>query len=140
MSVYTLSQLVDASQRADLHSFTAPVLADAMKTINEEKAREVGAKCAQLIRAFLTNLETQVAQLRTLRQQETAQAKKVRLLDRALKYFGETANPLPVFKVMYNGDAKRCAQAQLRETIDFDAVPADAWEVPADWKPSAPAQ
>ncbi len=136
--MFTLSDLVNASHKEEKHVFTSPVLAEAMKKLNEEKEKEVGVKCAQLIKNFLSQLEIAVTELRRMRKLESDAAKKVKSIDRAIKFFGETGNPLPVFKAMANDQNKsyleRFAISHLDNTIKLDDIPAEAWDVPADWK------
>ena len=136
---FTLSQLVELSQQGQSHVFSAPALAAAMKSINEEKEKSVGAVCATLINSFLSQLSASVSHLRKLRKLADEQAKFVKQLDRAMKYFGETANPLPVFTAIYRNDkheAKRYGHKHLGGMIDMESVPEEAWEVPAEWQPN----
>ena len=120
------------------------ILIAAQAALNAE-TRAAAIKSVQgLLSVFEQALAGNVQRLRELRRLEKEQADLVARLDRALKYFGSSGNPLPVFRAMQTTGIANIGRRQEAYLIhEFCTaikinIPANddaAWKVPDDFQP-----
>ena len=84
-----------------------------------------------LLEMFESQLEQNVSALRRVRAEEKAQAKRVNTLDRALRYFASSGNPLPVYDALGARSSARHFCDQVKITVPEKDDP--AWQVPVDF-------
>ena len=113
---------------------TNPVLVEAAENLTKERQKKAVAACQGLLESFTGMLASSVQSLRQLRKEARQQEVNTKKLDRALRYFAETGNPLPVFDAQQNryGGGEWCRRAGIAPPVKDDP----AWTVPIDWKPA----
>jgi lipopolysaccharide biosynthesis regulator YciM len=84
-----------------------------------------------LLSQFSDSLGRIVRELRGVRQLEKGLSKKVKMLDRAIKFFAESGNPLPVFRI--TGDVLAASRFCDRIGITVPSVVDPAWAVPSEF-------
>ncbi len=124
-------------------AYTKPsvnVTSDILEAAVAERAADARARAVQAVKGQLTDFETALTQnvqvLRNLRKQEKDQAVKVGKLDRALRYFGASGNPLPFYAAL---GLNRNAQTFCTICgIPFPPPDDPAWKVPDDFNAEVP--
>lgn len=134
----TLSQLLAAALlvRTNGYVVSNDIMAEAVNKEAEEKKERVIAHVRQYISLSTQTLKSNVDLLRAYRRQEKEQKEKVAKMDRAVRYFLETGNPLPYFFVTssHRQAIYFCNEVGM-EMPAWDEKTAD-YQVPADWKPT----
>lgn len=135
-----LSVLIAGAYAASAPFLSQGVMADAINAEREGQEKKALESAKRLIGGFSQSMQSAVAGLRRIRENEKVAEKTVKELDRAFRYFGETGNPLPFFKLtnIYGG-------VDWLNKLGFDShthpelFKSDEWVVPSNWKPAGPA-
>lgn len=101
--------------------------------LNDAAARETAVReVARLLTSFEATLSHKVKLLKHTRQQERKQASEVKKIDRAIRYFGESCNPLPVFSALGDHYGIECFCSTTG--IDKPEDDSEAYRVPDDFE------
>ena len=133
-----LNDLLSRSYKTPAFRVESDILAAAVKE-REEEAKKVAVQATKgLLTQFEQTMTQNVANLRNLRKQEKEQAARVAKLDRALRYFGASGNPLPYYRAQ-GGRAELLAALFCQSVgIPVPDTTDPAWNVPEDFNPEAP--
>lgn len=125
-----LSDLFTVTESGSDFANCKGVLADALAKVREQQK----TKCLETVAGFLTQFvslrDMGVNSLKELRRQEKRQREQNAKVDRALAYFVETGNPMPIARLCGLDHNIRLQLSRLDITVDNDSL-----EVPADWQP-----
>jgi len=127
-----LSQLLSRAQSERTFAETNDLVAAAAVLHEEDVQKEAVQAIKTLLFQFEDNLKAHVRHLRSLREQEKMQVKVVKGMDRAIRYFAKSGNPLPAFKQM--GQGWRGEQFCNDLSIPIPKSDDEAWEVPKDFE------
>jgi len=130
--VTTLDDLIARAKPEDTINVSNCILVEAAAELGAERRQRAVQACKGLIDNFTATLKNQVATLRQMRENEKHQAELVKKIDRAIKYFGVTGNPLPVFAASVSNNRNAtywCENCGLPVPKTDDP----AWKVPDDF-------
>jgi hypothetical protein len=134
--ILNLTDLLNRAYSSPTVNVTSEILAAAAA----ERATDAQRAAVQATKGLLANFEQAMTQsvnhLRELRRAEKKQAKHVEILDRALRYFGESGNPLPVYKAQ--GMSRMAMEFCQAVGIPVPSADDPAWNVPEDFQAQAP--
>jgi len=126
----TLNELIQAAHGDGQLVFTNEMMAAAAARLMKERETKAVEVCQELIEQFNSHLVSSVRQLKAIREQELAQQKRVKALDRAFRFFGETGNPLPFYKELGNVPGGN----EFAKKIGIK-ITEEAWLIPKEWEP-----
>jgi len=107
-------------------------IAAAVAKHEEEQAKLVGAEIVNVLRYADDCVQNAVRRLRELRKQEKQARQALEEIARAVTYFHETGDPLPMHKVGVHG-----VENLVRTTgEDFPQWDSKEFDIPEDWEPS----
>jgi hypothetical protein len=130
----TLQQLIAAAQNTTSIMFTNDVLSKAAEKAAQAANEKAVGVAQTVLGVFQAHLQTKVLYLRQARESVKAYEKAVAEVDRAFRYFADTANPLPMFKVMgYNATSSQVTNFFSPLGVPVPASDDDAWTIPAGW-------
>lgn len=132
-----LTDLMNRAYQSPTFTVENDILAAAAAEREADAKRAAVSATKGLLEMFEGLMRQNVEQLRALRRQEKMQGKLVSTLDRALRYFGQSGNPLPAYKAL--GMTGRAADFCRMVGIPLPANDDAAWNVPEDFAPDAPA-
>jgi hypothetical protein len=120
---------------AGIHSssgveFSEPAMAAALDERKKKQAEQLTAACLAVVDESLETLKSEVLSLRSIRADEKHQEKHVKLLDAAVRYFGQSGNPFPYFKAI--GQDYRAADICARNGVDVPGKDSELWKVPGE--------
>ena len=127
-----LSDLIARANATETLNVTNEILVEAAKAREAEVRANAVHATKGLLATFEQVMKNNVSHLRQLRAQEKHQTAVVKMLDRALHYFGDTGNPLPFFRACGVPAHQFCCELGIATPAKDDP----AWEVPADYTPS----
>lgn len=137
MAVKTLQALIAASQNNTNVVFTNEVLARAAENAKKIADDRAVVSAQAVLGTFQQHLNTNVLYLRQARESVKQYEKIVGGIDRAYRYFAETCNPLPMFKVMgYTASTSYVTNFFQPLGVPVPAADNDAWTIPDDWSPA----
>ncbi len=126
-----LTDLMNRAYAAPTFQVSNDILAEAAELRSQQARSQAVAATKGLLEHFEGEMIGNVERLRDWRRLEKAQAKKVAALDRALRYFGHSGNPLPVYKAQ--GMTQNAVHFCRAVGIPIPAPNDAAWEVPEDF-------
>lgn len=130
-----MTSLQDLINRANESKTTVEneVVKAAVEQRKQDALNSIVSDCTFFLTQAEQQLKSDVKLLRALRKRETVQKEHIKKLERALLYFGETGNPLPLSKI-----ARIPFYDFLHKLgISTDDLKDDDWKVPDDWQPAA---
>ena len=135
----SLTDLLDRSNSdRPAVDITSDLLIEASDQLVKERRERAVKGLKGLIDNFTAVLQSSVRHLKQVREQEAMETKMVKAMDRAVRYFGVTGNPLPFYKAWGRTRDAMCWCEQVG--IPFPQKDDDpAWIVPENWTPEAAA-
>lgn len=131
----TLQDIINqaASEKIGGHQITAKIMQDAVRELADDIKKNATTNCKFLIQQFAALLSNEVDRLKMVRKHEKELAERVKKLDNTFRYFAETGNPFPMFKLTNSDGAKQFCKVLGIEVPESEI---EAWEIPSDWKPT----
>lgn len=139
MTGVTLDDLINGVVNNQGFIVTSEVVAAALAEKSEENKKTAIASAGRVLSDGQSQLKAAVNTLRRTRATEKAQAEKVREISRALRYFGVTGNPLPLYAASRDQYAGRDFLLSMGYTHSDEVYSTshEAWKIPADWQPQS---
>lgn len=107
-------------------------LAAAVAERDKQRKEQISGRLVTLLEQGENLLSNRVDELRRIRRMEKQREASVKSADRALRYFMETGNPLPLLR--------EGGLSAYIPGIELPEYESDEWLVPADWKPAENAE
>lgn len=127
----SIAKRIEELMNGDGVNIKADALAAAMKKHNERQVEEVSERLVRVMKQADEAVITHVAELKRIRKTEKASKQRLVDLGRAVDYFKETGNPLPLY---FHCPAEvRSLLNSLGE--DLPAHNSKEYKVPNDWQP-----